>query len=184
MCVCVCRNSDIQYLATNRNFYTPGVVYRPATLKSITVLHGNTDKRKVFSNFELSNLHITYPDVSHEMYQRYLETNYFIPPGNDVENKFWPHLLSNSVPQDLPYATDTLKGLFNVFPLNLATEELAKNATSTNLGVISTSPLKIEIVFEPVTTVDWFLACTYCYTNRINFTGSKQRQDVSIEVLK
>jgi len=39
-------------------------------------------------------------------------------------------------------------------------------------GVISTSPLKLELEFEPVLdNCTWYLCCTYQYMSRINFTG-------------
>jgi hypothetical protein len=52
-------------------------------------------------------------------------------------------------------------------------------------GVVSTSPLKLELEFEPVLDqVTWYLAFTFVYTNKILFTGSKSKQDVLIETVK
>jgi hypothetical protein len=44
--------------------------------------------------------------------------------------------------------------------------------------VVSTSPLKLELQFEPVLTVQWFMMQTHAYLCRIDFTGSKMKQEV------
>jgi hypothetical protein len=58
----------------DRVFHTPGVYYRPANLKSLTVLMGNTEARTVYRNFDLQNLHINSADPTHALYQRYCPT--------------------------------------------------------------------------------------------------------------
>ena len=127
-------------------------------------------------------MNITYPDHTHELYQRYLENNYFVPPGGDVNHMFWAHIRSKTVPA-IPYATDTDKGLYNVFPLSLDDGDLQKMPSS-NLGVVSTSPLKLEIVCDPYNaTVDWFVAFTFVYLNKINFTGQKLKQEVTFNTM-
>lgn len=161
----------------------PGICYRPSSLKSLTVLYGNTEKRTVFNNFDIQNMNVTYPDYTHELYQRYLENNYFVPPGGENEHMFWDHTRNKLVPNQ-PYATETKKGFFNIFPLNLAGDELQK-AQSSNLGVISTSPLKVEVVCEPVNpNVNWFISFTFVYLNKINFTGHKLRQEVTFDQMR
>jgi len=52
-------------------------------------------------------------------------------------------------------------------------------------GVISTSPLKLELEFEPVlpNTCTWYLCCTYQYLSRIQFSGNKLKQDVTYAYL-
>ncbi len=127
------------------SFSSPGFYYRPASLKSMTVLVGNTEKRVVYKNFELNNLHQNSPDFSHTTYEYYLENNYFIPPpsssssssggsGGDSGSegrKYWAHAISNLLPTAVSTTTD--KGLFNVFPLDLLALD-AKNTTASSLG--------------------------------------------------
>ena len=51
-------------------------------------------------------------------------------------------------------------------------------------GIINTSPLRLELEFEPVLTeTTWYLCCTYVYNARINFTGSSSKQDVTVELI-
>jgi hypothetical protein len=111
----------------------------------MTVLVGNTEKRVVYKNFELNNLHQNSPDFSHTTYEYYLENNYFIPPpsssssssggsGGDSGSegrKYWAHAISNLLPTAVSTTTD--KGLFNVFPLDLLALD-AKNTTASSLG--------------------------------------------------
>jgi hypothetical protein len=52
------------------------------------------------------------------------------------------------------------------------------------LGIVSTSPLRLELVFEPVPDITWFLVYTFVYTNKIQFSGSRMKQDVSVDMLK
>jgi hypothetical protein len=49
--------------------------------------------------------------------------------------------------------------------------------------VVSTSPLKLELEFSPVPTDTWFLLYTFVYLNKINFPGSKTKQDVTYDYL-
>lgn len=51
------------------------------------------------------------------------------------------------------------------------------------LGVVTTSPLKLEIQFEPVPEMQWFLMQAYVHTCQIDFTGSKTNQEVTINYL-
>ena len=108
----------------------------------MTVLVGNTEKRQVYKNFELSNLHQNLPDFSHANYEYYLENNYFIPPPSSSSSSssssddaaggrrnYWAHSISNLVPS-APSTTDD-KGLFNVFPLDLTSLDAKSTAAST-----------------------------------------------------
>ena len=122
------RESDIQYMETNKQFHTPGIVYRPKELKNITCLLGNTEKRQVFQNFELKNLNKDGMDMSHHLYVRYLQYNHFIPAGDPA---YFAHLRYNVLPETP--STERSKGRFNVFPLSLVSDELAKTS-STALG--------------------------------------------------
>ncbi len=48
----------------------------------------------------------------------------------------------------------------------------------TVLGVISTSPLKLEVEFsEVVQDFTWFLCQTFVYTNKVIYSGSITKQD-------
>jgi hypothetical protein len=49
--------------------------------------------------------------------------------------------------------------------------------------VVSSSPLKLEIQFEPVPDIQWYLMQTYVNTGKINFSGSKIKQEVTFEYL-
>jgi hypothetical protein len=50
-------------------------------------------------------------------------------------------------------------------------------------GIVSTSPLKLELEFSPVPADDltWFIFFTFVYLNKINFPGSKTKQDISYD---
>ena len=174
----------------------------------MTVLVGNTEKRVVYKNFELNNLHQNVQDYSHTNYEYYLENNYFLPPGEGQQRKYWAHTKANLVPTNASTTQD--KGLFNMFPLDLVPLD-AKHTTASSLGkrqlppppvcssawcvcvdlfflhtgVISTSPLKLELEFEPVlpNTCTWYLCCTYQYLSRIQFSGNKLKQDVTYAYL-
>jgi hypothetical protein len=51
-------------------------------------------------------------------------------------------------------------------------------------GVITTSPLRLELEFEPVLNdCTWYLCATYQYLTRINFSGSKLKQDVTFDYM-
>ena len=122
-----CRESDIQWVDTHNIFHTPGIIYRPANLKTMTALLGNSETRQVYKNFQIENLNSDNLDISHHHYQKYLQYNFFIPPR---EKKYFSHSMFNTIPATP--ATDTGKGLFNIFPLDLTADEIKK--TSTNLG--------------------------------------------------
>jgi hypothetical protein len=156
-----------------------GLYYRPAGLKSLTVLEGNTDKRVVFKNFELDNLHVNKLDFTHNNYETYLKRNYFIPRD---EKNYWAHATTNILPDgDGSLTAD--KGLFNIFPVDLDSVQ-HKNARSSSLGVVTTSPLRLEVEFSNVPLdLTWYLCFTYAYTNKVLFTGNKAKQDVQFSVL-
>ena len=98
----------------------------------MTVLLGNTEKRVVYKNFELQNLHQNIPDYSHTNYEYYLENNFFIPPGEgDEGRKYWAHNTTNRMPTLVSTTED--KGLFNIFPLDLLSLE-AKSTAAASLG--------------------------------------------------
>lgn len=160
-----------------RIFHTPGIYYRPASLKNMTALLGDTETRAVYDNFELKNLNSDAMDASHEFYQKYLEHHFFVPAG---ETAYFNHTQDILIPETPSTARE--KGCFNVFPLSLAALE-GHRARQSRLGVVSMSPLKLELEFEPVLTETWFVAYTFVYTNRIEFTGSPQHQDVVFDQL-
>jgi hypothetical protein len=173
------KESDVQYLDTNKVFHTPGIYYRPTQLKSMQAILGNTESKTIYHNFFLDNLNTNTMDYTHLNYEKYLQNNFFIPLG---ENNYFEHTKNSLVPS-VP-STELGKGLFNIFPLSLDSEILnQKNTPTSSLGIISSSPLKLEIKFEPVPTITWFMFYTFCYLNKINFTGSKTKQDVTIEYL-
>jgi len=159
----------------------------------MTLLRGNSESRTVYRNFELLNLHVNLSDRSHKLYNNYLCYNRFLPPD---ESRYFAHLTTNTL-APAPGSTELQKGSFNVFPVNLATEELSKSSTSSlgkvflgggirsspanfflSAGVVNTSPLKLELQFEPVPQLQWFLLQAYTYMCRIDFTGSKTNQEI------
>jgi hypothetical protein len=173
------KDTDVQYQDNNQIFHTPGVYYRPNELKSMQALLSNTESRTTYSNFKLDNLNTNTMDYSHLNYEKYLQNNYFLPLG---EKKYFAHTKNNIIP--IAPVNDVGKGLFNVFPLSLESEQLnPKNYATSSLGVISQSPLKLEIELEPVPDIQWFLFFTFVYRNKVTFTGSKTRQDISIDYL-
>jgi hypothetical protein len=103
----------------NNSASCSGFYYRPAALKSMTCLMGNTEKRVIHHGFELLNLNSDAHDYTHEVYQKYLENNYFIVPG---EQAYWAHMTNSMLP-GTP-SKDKAKGLFNVFPLRLDSDDL------------------------------------------------------------
>lgn len=192
----------MQHAADNNLFFTPGYYYRPKQLKNMTCLLGNTETRTVYQNFELSNLERNMSDRSHMLYNRYLCYNRFLPPN---ETNYWAHMITNKLAV-APGNEDDDKGAFNIFPLSLATEEINKSSSSSLgrtqftlcffslvlllksssfcfAGVVNTSPLKLEIQFEPVPTVQWYLVQAYYNLSKINFTGSKTTQEITLEYL-
>lgn len=90
---------------------------------------GNNDTRKVYRNFDLQNLNTNALDYTHLLYERYLQNNHFIPPG---DRTYWAHMKNDWLPQ--PVSNDAGKGLCNLFPIALDTEELNKTS-SMNLGI-------------------------------------------------
>ena len=94
----------------------------------MTALLGNTEARVVYKNFQLENLTTNNPDYSHENYQKYLQYNKFVPPR---EKKYFAHTVNNIVPT--PPVKDVSKGLFNLFPLDLTSDQF-NNTHSTSLG--------------------------------------------------
>lgn len=178
---------------TNNIFHTPGIYYRPAELKSMSALWGNSESRKIYQNFQLNNLNSNAPDYTHEIYHKYLQLHHFLPPGNKT---YFAHTMNNHIPSVPSLTRD--KGLFNLFPLDLSYDfnrqlsDKNKNSsdggtitntttTTTSRGVVSTSPLKLEIEFSPVPTNTWFLLYVFVYLNTIAFSGQKNKQDVMIE---
>lgn len=144
-------------------------------MKKITVLYGNTESRVVYKNFELDNLDQNSMDRSHHIYEHYLQYNKFVPPG---EKNYFVHTMNNMLPD--PPSKTTEKGLFNCFPVDLT--DVFKSST-TNIGVIKSSPLKIELAFSPIPTIQWYLMYTFVYLNVISFSGSKDNQVVRYEHL-
>ena len=160
------RESDIQRTDTNFTFQTPGnvifcqidflsldigllclgIYYRPDTLKSMTCLLGNSEKRQVYDNFELQNLNSNKHDYTHITYQKYLETNYFVVPNED---SFWAHMMTNQLPQAPSGTAD--KGLFNCFPLCLTSDDLFKTPSS-NIGEPSFSLTRVTSLQTPPST--------------------------------
>ena len=197
----MCRAGDVQHVEANRLFFTPGYYYRPNQLKSMTCLLGNTEARTVYRNFDLANLNVNLADRTHMLYNRYLCYNRFLPPG---EKNYFAHLATNTLAA-APGSPDDEKGAFNIFPLSLTTEEMSKSTTSAlgkcaiyhppgkkkivlicvclPVGVVSTSPLKLEIQFEPPPTIQWYLVQTYVNNCISNFSGSKSKQEVTFDYL-
>ena len=192
----------MQHVVNNRLFFTPGYYYRPNQLKRLTCLLGNTEARTVYRNFDLTNLNVNLGDRTHMLYNRYLCYNRFVPPD---EKRYFAHLATNTLAA-APGSTDDEKGAFNIFPMSLTTEEMNKSTSSALgkmrgrgffgvrlrqifltvcfcAGVVSTSPLKLEIQFEPVPEIQWYLMQTYVNTGKINFSGSKTKQEVTLEYL-
>jgi hypothetical protein len=96
----------------------------------MTCLMGDTEKRVVYDGFELLNLNSNAHDHTHELYQKYLETKYFVVPG---ERAYWAHMTNNVLP-GTP-SSETAKGLFNVFPLCLDSDELhSRTSRGSNMG--------------------------------------------------
>lgn len=125
----------------------------------------------------LDNLNLETLDVSHTFYEKYLQYNFFTPAG---EKNYFAHTIYNQIPA--ANLTDN-KGSVNIFPLDLESAEI--KTPSITLGVVNSSPLYVELEFEPVqNNQTWFLAFTFIYKHRINFTGDKLKQDVSFDYLK
>ena len=145
----------------------------------MTCLMGNTENRVVYHNFNLQHLNSDTRDPTHQMYQRYLEHQFFVPP-NDTHPFFVSHV-DNKIPTTVAHGAD--KGDYNVFPLALNLPVKSTGASS-SLGIITQSPLKLELEFEPVNTTDavtWYLVFTFLYTNRIQFPGSRTQQNITYD---
>jgi len=140
----------------------------------MTVLLGNTESRVVYKNFHLDHLDKNDMDITHDTYQRYLQYNRFVPPG---EKNYFVHTMNNILPSP---ATATEKGLFNIFPLDLTSPLSAANSS---IGVVASSPLKVELEFSPIPTVQWYMVYTFEYINSIVFPGAKNTQTVRYEHL-
>ena len=52
------------------------------------------------------------------------------------------------------------------------------------LGVITTSPLRIEVELQPVPTIQWHLCYTFLYLNKITYTGSRINQEIAFDYLR
>jgi hypothetical protein len=194
------RETSVQHQDTDRIFHTPGIYYRPTNLKRMACVLGNSEIRKVYNNFELNNLNSNNHDRTHMLYVQYLKYNRFLPPD---ECNYFAHMTTNILP-DAPGVTTLQKGAVNLFPLDLSSEDLNKASSSALglfiiiisyiiiyslqicifLGVVTQSPLRLELEFEPVPTNTWFLMQTFIYSNQITFTGQKTKQDVVYDHLK
>lgn len=153
----------------------------------MTVLLGNSESRSVYKNFHLDKLNENGLDYSHYTYQKYLQYNKFIPPG---DRNYFVHTLYNNV--NVPTADS--KGQFNLFPLDLTDQfggggsgsgssSGGKKLVGPNVGIVSSSPLKLEIELSPIPTLTWYIVYTFVYLNRIDFSGSKHQQDVTYEYI-
>jgi hypothetical protein len=134
------RESDVQLgnipvefpLNAVGKFNTPGVYYRPASLKNMTCILGNTEHRVIYNNFALKNLNSNAMDYSHSLYLKYLEYNYFLPAGDS--RHYFSHMKQSTIPT--APSLESEKGLFNVFPLSLLSDDLVKHSNrSSTLGI-------------------------------------------------
>jgi hypothetical protein len=146
------------------------------------VLLGNTELRAVYNGIDLDNLHLDYPDPSHESYQRYLEARSFLPATGKKEHVFWEHLATRAVPRTK--VASARLGLYNVFPVDLMSDEVQRSARSSQLGFISTSPLRVELEFSPVQTeVNWLVCFSFVYCHRLTCPGSRGKQNIDLTTL-
>jgi len=105
--------------------------FRPQDLKSLRLLIGQGENRRVFNNFELLNLNSSKRDPTHLRYVKYLEAEAFLPLNS--EQAYWSHIADNMIKDDaLPEIAN--RGLMNVFPVSLVSEELDRMPPSSNLG--------------------------------------------------
>ncbi len=144
------RQAEVQRLIASNLFYTPGIYYRPETLKAMTALLGNTEKREIYENFCLENLNSNAQDYTHELYRKYLEANYFIPAHS--KKNYWSHMETNRLP-GTPSKKDN-KGLFNIFPLSLTSDALVRRSSSSSSigGQLNSIVLLSHILFYSVTS--------------------------------
>ena len=63
------------------------------------MLMWNSERRTVYKNFELLNLHTNAHDFLHANYERYLKNARFIGPQ---ETNYWAHTVSNLLPLNPP----------------------------------------------------------------------------------
>ena len=78
---------------------------------------------------------------------------------------------------DLTPDTTLDKGRFNVFPIDLTSLPDSEIDGIGTLGVVNTAPLKIELEFNTVPAIRWYMATTFLYLNEIQFTGSRTKQE-------
>jgi len=124
------READIQWVAANNLFHTPGFVYRPAGLKAMTALLGNTEERIVYDNFRLDNLNSNNFDYTHFCYEEYLKNHKFLMP---FDKSYFNHTKHNVLPTP-PGNRELSRGIFNVFPLDLSALNI-KHPIGTTLGI-------------------------------------------------
>jgi hypothetical protein len=122
----ISRETSVQHQDNDRIFHTPGIYYRPDSLKRMTCVLGNSEIRSVYHNFELNNLNNNSHDRTHMLYMQYLKYNRFLPPD---ECNYFAHMTSNTLP-DAPGVTTLQKGAVNLFPLDLSSDELNKTSSS------------------------------------------------------
>jgi hypothetical protein len=84
----------------------------------------NSERRTVYKNFELLNLHTNAHDFLHANYERYLKNARFIGPQ---ETNYWAHTVSNLLPLNPPQ-TDRDK-------IDLTSENLKKMQLADHLLV-------------------------------------------------
>jgi hypothetical protein len=120
------RETSVQHQDNDQIFHTPGIYYRPDSLKRMTCVLGNSEIRSVYHNFELNNLNNNSHDRTHMLYMQYLKYNRFLPPD---ECNYFAHMTSNTLP-DAPGVTTLQKGAVNLFPLDLSSDELNKTSSS------------------------------------------------------
>jgi hypothetical protein len=106
-----------------------GVYYRPRQLKSMTCLLGNTESRTVYHQFQLNHLKFkTLWILRIVIIKNIWKIIFFIPPYDD--QPYFSHYTDNKLPQ-APSTTET-KGLFNLFPLSLCSDQVVQSSSSTS----------------------------------------------------
>jgi hypothetical protein len=169
MFLCVCRESDLQHVDTNRLFHTPGYYYRPNQLKNMTCLLGNTETRTVYRNFELNNLNVNLGDRSHMLYASYLSYNRFLPPE---ESRYFAHLATNTLAA-APGNADNEKGAFNIFPLSLTTSEMQQSkSVSSSLGK---EKIFFPLLLHRCSILIYMRAQVWCPRRRSSWSSSSSR---------
>jgi hypothetical protein len=51
-------------------------------------------------------------------------------------------------------------------------------------GVVSTSPLRLELEFAPQLSYTWYLCFTFMYLSKIDFSGSRSKQECHVYQIK